>query len=247
MITRNNILVFLFLSSSIFAAETEFESSEEKVSYLIGRNIGNSLLQDGVEVEIEPLLVGVREALSKIESQISDEAAERILRENYARLEEEEMERVKALAQERLKEGEAFLAKNGKREEVTTTDSGLQYEVISASEGAKPQEADYVIAHLHGTLVNGVVFDSTVDRGVPGDFRIDQVLPGLQEVLQLVPVGAKWKVYFPAELGFGEQGSGDIIGPNEVLIYEVELISIQELESEGLKAEDSEPAVNSVE
>lgn len=247
MITRNSVFAFLFLSSAIFAAETKFKNSEEKVSYLIGRNIGDSLLQDGVEVEVEPLLVGIREALSKIESQISPEAAQELFRENYARLEKQAMEKAKALAQEKLKEGEAFLAKNGKREGVISTESGLQYEVISASDGDKPQEADYVLAHLHGSLADGVVFDSTVDRGVPGDFRIDQVIPGLQEALQLMPTGSKWKVYLPAKLGFGEQGSGDIIGPNEVLIYELELLTIQDLEKEDSLKKDAKPATNSKE
>ena len=93
-----------------------------------------------------------------------------------------------------------------------------------------------MIVHYHGTLMNGVIFDSTVDSGIHGDFRIDQVIPGLQEALQLMPAGSKWKVYLPTALGFGEQGSGDIIGPNEVLIYELELLSIQEREKKGSKS-----------
>ena len=136
---------------------------------------------------------------------------------------------MKALIQERSKKAEAFLAENRKREEVTTTDSGLQYEILSTSKGTKPRESDYVIAHLHGTLVNGIIFNSTVDEGIPGDFRIDQVIPGLGEALQLMSVGSKWKVYLPPALGFGEQGSGEIIGPNEVLVYEIELLTIQDL------------------
>ena len=238
MIARN-ILTFLFLSSSIFAAETEFKNLEEKASYLIGRHIGDSLLQDEVEVEVEPLLLGLREALSKIESRFSDEATEKILSENYDRLEKKQIEKIKAFAQERLKEVEMFLAKNGKREGVTITDSGLQYEVLSASEGAKPQETDYAIAHLHGTLTNGIVFDSSVERGVPEDFRLDQMISGLGEVLQLMSVGSKWKVYIPPAIGFGEEGSGELIGPNEILVYEVELLSIRDS-----KKKDSAPAEN---
>jgi len=229
MITRNNTLALLFLSSSIFAEETEFKNLEEKASYLLGRNIGNSLLQDKMEVEVESLLIGLREALSRAESRFSDEATEKILRENFARLEKKEIEKMKALIQERSKKAEAFLAENRKREEVTTTDSGLQYEILSTSKGTKPRESDYVIAHLHGTLVNGIIFNSTVDEGIPGDFRIDQVIPGLGEALQLMSVGSKWKVYLPPALGFGEQGSGEIIGPNEVLVYEIELLTIQDL------------------
>ena len=233
---RNTALAFLFLSSSIFATETDFKNLEEKASYLIGRNIGESLLLDGVEVEVKPLLVGLREALSKTESRFSSETTEEILRANFARLEKKEMEKIKTLAQERLQEAEAFLSKNKKREGVTTTDSGLQYEILTAGKGPKPQESDYVIAHLHGTLVSGVIFNSTVDEGIPGDFRIDQVILGLEEVLQLMPVGSKWRVYLPPALGFGEHGSGEIIGPNEVLVYEVELITIQDLSAEDSNA-----------
>lgn len=242
MITRNSTLAFLCLSSSIFAAETEFKNSEEKFSYLIGRNIGNSLLHDGAKVETESLLVGIRDALSKRESQISDEEAEVIFQENYDRLAKEHFAEVKAIAQKSLAKGEAFLAKNGKGEGVITTKSGLQYEVISEGKGAKPLEKDYVLTQLHGTLINGVVFESTVDSGHPGDFRIDQVIPGLQEALQLMSTGAKFKVYLPAVLGFGEQGSGELIGPNEVLIYEIELLEIQKRDKKVSKPAEDKPA-----
>ncbi len=242
MITRNSTLAFLCLSSSIFAAETEFKNSEEKFSYLIGRNIGNSLLHDGAKVETESLLVGIRDALSKRESQISDEEAEVIFQENYDRLAKEHFAEVKAIAQKSLAKGEAFLEKNGKGEGVITTKSGLQYEVISEGKGAKPLEKDYVLTQLHGTLINGVVFESTVDSGHPGDFRIDQVIPGLQEALQLMSTGAKFKVYLPAALGFGEQGSGELIGPNEVLIYEIELLEIQKREKKVSKPAEDKPA-----
>ena len=242
MITRNSTLAFLCLSSSIFAAETEFKNSEEKFSYLIGRNIGNSLLHDGAKVETESLLVGIRDALSKRESQISDEEAEVIFQENYDRLAKEHFAEVKAIAQKSLAKGEAFLEKNGKGEGVITTKSGLQYEVISEGKGAKPLEKDYVLTQLHGTLINGVVFESTVDSGNPGDFRIDQVIPGLQEALQLMSTGAKFKVYLPAALGFGEQGSGELIGPNEVLIYEIELLEIQKRDKKVSKPAEDKPA-----
>ena len=232
MITRNNTLAFLLFSSSIFAAETEFKNLDEKVSYLIGRNIGNSILQDGMEMETEPLLLGLREVLTEIDSQISEETAQELFSEFYERLKKETIEKREAFAQERLIEAQAFLAKNGKREGVTTTDSGLQYEIITSSEGAKPGEKDYVIIDFHGTLVNGVVFQSTIDEGIPGDLRVDQNIAGLEEILQLMPEGSKWKVYIPPALGFGKQGSGELIGPNEVLIYELELRSIQDFTKE---------------
>ena len=226
----------MLASSSISAEEMQFKNSEEKISYLIGRNIGDGLRQDGVEVNMDSLLAGLREAYAKTESKISDQEAEKILRDFHMKLQKKENEKMAAYAQKRLAEGQAFLLKNGKRKGVVTTGSGLQYEVISTGKGKKPQETDYVIVHYHGTLMNGVIFDSTVDSGIHGDFRIDQVIPGLQEALQLMPAGSKWKVYLPTALGFGEQGSGDIIGPNEVLIYELVLLSIQEREKKGSKS-----------
>ena len=123
--------------------------------------------------------------------------------------------------------GQKFLADNGKRAGVTTTASGLQYEVIKAGTGNKPAATDQVKVHYHGTTIDGSVFDSSVDRGEPVTFGLGQVIKGWTEALQLMPVGSKWKIYIPSELGYGEQAAGPKIKPNSTLIFEVELLSIE--------------------
>lgn len=225
---RSNILAIILASSSIFAEEVKLKNTEEKVSYLLGRNIGDGLRQDEVKVNIESLLLGLQESYANTKSKISDEDAQKLLTEFYTDLQNKQKAEADDFSQKRLEEGRAFLEKNGKREGVITTDSGLQYEIISTGKGAKPKEKDYVKVHYHGTLMNGVIFKSTVDEGIPGDFRVDKVIPGLQEALQLMTTGSKWKLYLPTELGLGDHRSGKIIGPNDVLIYELELLSIRE-------------------
>jgi len=122
--------------------------------------------------------------------------------------------------------GEAFLAENGKRAEVKTLESGLQYEVITEGTGAKPAATDKVTVHYHGTLIDGTVFDSSVDRGQPASFPVNGVIPGWVEALQLMPTGSKWKLFIPSDLAYGPRGAGGDIGPNATLVFDVELISI---------------------
>ena len=122
--------------------------------------------------------------------------------------------------------GEKFLAENGKKKGVTTTASGLQYEILKAGDGPKPQATDRVNVHYHGTLLNGKVFDSSVERGQPITFGVQEVIKGWTEALQLMPVGSKWRIFIPSNLAYGEQGAGGDIGPNEALIFDVELLGI---------------------
>ena len=126
-----------------------------------------------------------------------------------------------------MKEGQVFLEKNGAREEVTTTASGLQYEVLKAGDGPSPAETDEVTVHYHGTLINGKVFDSSVERGQPASFPVNRVIAGWVEALQLMKVGDKWKLFIPSDLAYGPRGAGNDIGPNATLIFEVELLGIK--------------------
>jgi FKBP-type peptidyl-prolyl cis-trans isomerase FklB len=125
-----------------------------------------------------------------------------------------------------IEEGKAFLEANAKRTEVTTLASGLQYEVITAGVGATPQASDTVKVHYHGSLINGTVFDSSVQRGEPATFGVTQVISGWVEALQLMPVGSKWKLYIPSDLAYGARGAGQQIGPHTTLVFEVELLDI---------------------
>ncbi|HSR63108.1 MAG TPA: FKBP-type peptidyl-prolyl cis-trans isomerase, partial [Gammaproteobacteria bacterium] len=131
-----------------------------------------------------------------------------------------------ARADDNLNSGEKFLEENGKKEDVVELDSGLQYKVIKKGTGEKPQSDSNVKVHYHGTLINGEVFDSSYERGEPVDLTVNQVIKGWQEALTKMPVGSKWKVYIPSKLAYGERGAGDVIGPNETLIFDIELLAI---------------------
>ena len=151
---------------------------------------------------------------------ISEEEANVILQEYFQNLANKALEA-------NSEAGKAFLAENAKREEVTTTASGLQYEVLLEGEGDSPKATDEVTVHYHGTLIDGSVFDSSVERGQPATFPVNGVIPGWIEALQLMKPGAKYKLFIPSDLAYGERGAGQMIGPNSTLIFEVELISIK--------------------
>jgi len=147
------------------------------------------------------------------------EKANNILQQFFSELEKKKF-------QANIEEGELFLEENSKRTEVTTLVSGLQYEIIQKGEGATPASTDKVKCHYHGTLVDGTVFDSSVQRGEPAEFPVNGVIQGWVEALQLMQVGSKWRLYVPSNLAYGERGAGGVIGPHATLIFEVELLAI---------------------
>ena len=150
---------------------------------------------------------------------ISEEESMTILQDYFGKIQEEKNAQAN-------KEGTAFLAENGAKEGVITTESGLQYEVLISGEGAKPTTADKVTVHYHGMLIDGTVFDSSIDRGQPATFGVTQVIKGWTEALQLMSVGDKWKLTIPSNLAYGDQGAGGMIGPGATLVFEVELLGI---------------------
>ncbi|TXR54716.1 FKBP-type peptidyl-prolyl cis-trans isomerase [Reinekea thalattae] len=204
---------------------SKYDTPERQVSYGIGRQMGNQLLQQPFEgLDIEAVAEGVRDAFTEVADPINPmdmQKAYEVIRE---RMESVQAEKEKQLAGE----GQAFLEENAKREGVTTTASGLQYEVIkSGDESAKkPAINSTVKTHYHGTLISGEVFDSSVDRGEPIEFAVNGVIPGWTEALQLMVPGDKWKLYIPHNLAYGAQGAGGAIGPYQALIFEVELLDI---------------------
>lgn len=210
----------------------ELKSFEAKSAYAIGlsmgRYIGSTLEKQqelGIELDDHIILSGVRDGFAD-QGQMSDEEIQEALTaydEHLNGLIEEES---KAEAAKTLTEGQTFLAENAKRDGVTVTESGLQYEVLTDADGEKPAAEDTVTVHYSGTLVDGTVFDSSIERGEPATFPLNQVIPGWTEGVQLMPVGAKYKLVIPSELGYGEAGAGTIPG-NAVLIFEVELLDIE--------------------
>jgi FKBP-type peptidyl-prolyl cis-trans isomerase FklB len=199
----------------------------EKVSYGIGLNIGKNFKKDGIEVDLELLVKGVKDALAGSKPLLSDAEIREAMTAIQKELQAKQADRAKNAGEKNKKEGEDFLAENKKKEGVKTTKSGLQYKVIKAGTGKTPKAADTVVTHYRGTLIDGTAFDSSYDRGEPATFPVGKVIKGWTEALQLMTVGSKWQLFIPSALAYGEDGAGDDIGPNSVLIFEIELVAIK--------------------
>jgi FKBP-type peptidyl-prolyl cis-trans isomerase len=201
--------------------ETPLDSASYAIGVLVGANNKQQLANapGGDEMNLEAMAAAFRATSLGEETAITEEEANNIIRSFFETAGKKE-------AQANLEKGNAFLEKNKAREGVVTTESGLQYEILKEGDGPKPSADDQVKVNYHGTLIDGTVFDSSVDRGEPVTFGVGQVIPGWTEALELMPVGSKWKLYIPAGLGYGERGAGNDIGPNETLIFEVELLEI---------------------
>lgn len=197
----------------------ELTTAMDSVSYAIGLSVASNLKGQGIEnLNGDAIRLAVENVNSDGEHPFTAEDGDMIVRDY--------MQKQMAVAQEaNNQKGQDFLAENGKKKGITTTESGLQYEVIKEGTGAQPAEESVVKVHYHGTLIDGTVFDSSVDRGEPISFGLNQVIPGWTEGVQLMKEGAKYKFYIPSELAYGERGSGSI-GPGETLIFDVELIEI---------------------
>ena len=196
------------------------EKRMDKISYALGLSIGNNFQNSGINnLQVEDFVKGLNDVLSGAQPAISYDEAKQVINEYFMNLQKQKLELNK-------KAGEEFLAINKEKAGVVTLASGLQYQVLQNGEGVKPTAQDKVKCHYHGTLINGTVFDSSVQRGQPAVFGVSQVIPGWVEALQLMSVGSKWRLFIPAELAYGEQGAGDVIEPNSTLIFDVELLEI---------------------
>jgi FKBP-type peptidyl-prolyl cis-trans isomerase FklB len=207
------------------------KTDKDKDSYAIGMDIGNSIIGQNLDVDLELLVRGIQDVVSKKGALFTKEEHEKQMLAFRDRMMAAARKRQEADAREKFaeqaKEGIEFLEKNKEREGVKTTKSGLQYEVIKSGEGATPTKADSVLAHYKGTLIDGTQFDSSYDRGSPSEFPVMGVIPGWTEALQLMKVGDKWKLYIPSELGYGAHGAGAKIKPFSTLIFEIELIEVK--------------------
>ena len=229
MKTPTAIIAALTLTGlSLQAQETTPAAAEtgappmDKVSYFIGTQIGGQFKNQGIEIELDSFIQAVKDQLEGNEPKFTQEELGAAMQAFEGHMQKKAM----AQAEEAQAAGKKFLEENGKREGVTTTASGLQYEVVVEGDGPKPVATDSVNVHYHGTLVDGKVFDSSVERGEPITFGVQQVIKGWTEALQLMPVGSKWKLYIPSELAYGESGAGADIGPGATLIFDVELLGI---------------------
>ena len=192
----------------------------DKVSYALGLSIGNNFQNSGIKkLQVEDFVKGLEDVLGEKQPAISYEEAKQVINDYFMKLQQERLEINKQA-------GAEFLEINRHKAGVVELPSGLQYEILKQGTGAKPSASDKVKCHYHGTLINGTVFDSSVQRGEPATFGVSQVIPGWVEALQLMPVGSKWRLFIPSNLAYGEHGAGDVIEPNSALIFDVELLDI---------------------
>lgn len=193
----------------------------DKISYAIGMSMASNLMNSGLRnIEVESFVKAFTEVINNESTSMSPEEANQTLQEYFSKQQEE-------MLNKNLEIGAAFLEENSKKENVVSLPSGLQYEIITEGSGAKPKATDSVKCHYHGTLLDGTVFDSSVQRGQPAVFGVNQVIKGWVEALQLMSVGSKWKLFIPSNLAYGSQGAGNSIEPNSTLIFEVELLGIE--------------------
>ena len=201
-------------------SKKELNSQVEKFSYSIGLSVASNLIGSGIKtIDIDAFNMAIEDAYQGQMPQISADEANQIIQEYISRVQDKEKD-------ENLKAGKAYLEENKKKQHVEELPSGMQFEVMSQGDGDLPSASDNVKCHYHGTLIDGTVFDSSVQRGEPSVFPVNGVIQGWQEALQLMPVGSKWKLYVPPHLAYGENGAGGVIGPNATLIFEVELLDI---------------------
>ncbi len=198
----------------------EFKNDNEKLGYCIGLDLGHNMENAKIDsLDVEAMLSGMRDVLMKKDIKIADEDAKKFMMEFFQKKQDAENGK-------KMKKATEFFATNGKKPGVVTLPSGLQYQILTPGTGPKPTATDKVVVNYRGTLLDGKVFDSSFDRGEPATFPVNAVIAGWTEALINMPVGSKWKVFVPSNLGYGERGAGQVIGPNEPLIFEVELISI---------------------
>ncbi len=208
------------------AQSNELTTLTDKVSYLVGQDVGNSLRNRDTGLELELVIEGIRDSFHAKAPRIPQEEAAEIKREYTQKIRDERAAEAASLGEKNRSAGEAFLVENGKKEGVVTTASGLQYQVVSEGTGPKPAASDQVRVHYTGTLLDGTEFDSSHTRGQPATFYLNRVVRGWTEGLQLMPVGSKYRLFIPSDLAYGPRGAGQKIGPHATLIFDVELLEI---------------------
>lgn len=213
------------------AGGSKLDTQKDKASYIIGQNIGRSFKQQNLDesvVDLDKLLLGMRDAIKGAEPKFTDEQIMEIMTQFQQEMEARSDSLAAAASGKNRKAGEEFLKENAAKEGVVTLPSGLQYKILTEGKGKKPGPTSMVTVHYRGTLIDGTVFDSSIDRGQPATFPVNGVIEGWTEALQLMPAGSKWQLFIPAGLAYGDQGAGPAIGPGSTLIFEVELISVND-------------------
>jgi len=222
------ILSIAFLFSICHAQEKlELKDQKEKESYSLGYQFGHNVKAQGVDIDLDIYTSGIKDALGGKEPQMSQEEIRSTIRGLQQRLQAARQKELKEQAEKNVEEGKKFLAENQKKEGIKTLPSGLQYKVMTEGSGKTPQATDTVTVNYRGTLIDGTEFDSSYKRGQPASFKVNGVIKGWTEALQLMKEGSKWQLFIPHDLAYGERGAGRTIPPGSTLIFEVELISVK--------------------
>jgi FKBP-type peptidyl-prolyl cis-trans isomerase FklB len=219
-------LLVLSLSVNAWGKEPAggLKTDKQKFSYSAGYQIGQNLKRQNLDLDSKAFSQGAQDAIADAKPRLKPEE----MQAAFQAQQKKDMEKQAAAAKKNLDAGKAFLEANKKKDGVTTTASGLQYKIITEGKGKQPKATDTVVAHYRGTLINGTEFDSSYQRNEPATFPVGGVIKGWQEVLPLMKEGAKWQVYIPSDLAYGPRGAGRDIGPNETLIFDIELVSVKE-------------------
>ncbi len=207
--------------------DVAIETHIDSISYSIGMDIATSFTQQSVDVNPEVFVQGFTTKYKGDSTLFNEEEMRAVLTSFRNELRQKQQDVSKMKSENNKKAGDEFLAENGQKDGVVETESGLQYKVLTSADGPSPVVSDKVTVHYTGRLLDGSVFDSSVERGEPASFRVDGVIKGWTEALQLMRVGEKWELYIPGHIAYGERGSGGKIGPNQLLIFEVELLGIE--------------------
>ena len=221
------ITLCLLATPAMSADVAKLETDKQKLSYAFGYNVGQKIKNEISDLDEAAFGQAIHDAMTETASRLSSAETQTIV----ADFQKKRQEEIQKAGEKNLKDGKDFLAANKKKKGVVTLPSGLQYKIIKSAKGDKPTATDSVVAHYRGTLINGKEFDSSITRGEPATFPVAGVIPGWQEVLPLMPVGSKWQVFIPSELAYGARGPGGLIGPNETLIFEIELLKIVKAEA----------------
>ncbi len=223
------VLSVVLLGGQAYADEQpSLKTQKDKISYIIGIDIGGNLKNQSIDIDPDLLLLGLKDGLAGKKPALDDTEIHAVMKTFKEEMEKKQGEKRKELGEKNKKEGETFLAENKKKEGVTTLPSGLQYKVVKEGTGKMPKATDIVTVNYRGTLIDGKEFDSSYKRGQPATFSVSGVIKGWTEALQLMKEGAKWQLFIPSDLAYGERGAGDLIGPDTTLIFDVELLSVKE-------------------
>jgi FKBP-type peptidyl-prolyl cis-trans isomerase FklB len=221
------VLAFFSLGVCLAAEKQDLKNENDRISYSVGYQVGGDFKRQGVTLNPDLFVKGVQDAMSGAKPLMTQQEMNSTLVDLKKKIMTAQREEQKKAAEKNLADGKKFLEGNAKKEGVKTLPSGLQYKVIAKGTGASPKRTDNVTVHYKGTLIDGTEFDSSYKRGKPATFRVDGVIAGWTEGLQLMKPGAKWLLFVPSNLAYGERGAGSRIGPNSALVFEVELISVE--------------------